>query len=76
MSRTCPAASRCDRLLVCSSALRRLCYDQLRFMRLAQAFKAYAKVILTRKNTITGTMYSEDPSASPRYSGPAGCMHP
>ncbi len=35
-------------------------------MRLAQAFKAYAKTILTRKNTITGTVYSEDPSALSR----------
>ncbi len=33
---------------------------------LLQAFKAYAKTILTRKNTITGTVYSEDPSAVPR----------
>ena len=27
----------------------------------AQAFKAYVKMILTRKNTITGLVYSEDP---------------
>ena len=29
----------------------------------AQAFKAYVKIVLTRKNTITGLMYSEDPGA-------------
>lgn len=27
-----------------------------------QAFQAYIKMILTRKNTITGVVYSEDPT--------------
>ena len=31
----------------------------------AQAFKAYVKMVLTRKNTITGVMYNEDPGAPP-----------
>ena len=36
----------------------------------AQAFKAYVKMVLTRKNTITGVMYSEDPGTPERLSAP------
>lgn len=36
----------------------------------AQAFEAYIKMVLTRKNTITGVMYSEDPGAPERLSAP------
>ena len=34
----------------------------------AQPFKAYVKMVLTRKNTITGVMYSEDPGTPEQLS--------
>ena len=45
----------------------------------AQAFKAYVKMVLTRKNTITGVMYSEDPgnplSSSQHCLCTYSCLH-